>query len=55
MTSSKMDLQQDFAAGVYQSLMTGDTVSHVGFFYPTVCTVALLTFSLVQLPLPLPV
>jgi hypothetical protein len=30
--SKKIDLERDFAAGVYQSLQTGDTVSHVGIF-----------------------
>ncbi len=25
-------LQRDFAAGVYQDLLTGDTLSHVGIF-----------------------
>jgi hypothetical protein len=35
MTSSKkIELERDFAAGVYQSLSTGDTVSHVGIFEP---------------------
>jgi hypothetical protein len=38
----------DFAAGVYQSLQTGDTVSHVGIFDPALQTVAPLTFSLVK-------
>jgi hypothetical protein len=28
----KIDQLRDFAAGVYQSLSTGDTVSHVGIF-----------------------
>jgi hypothetical protein len=54
MSSSKnTDLLKDFAAGVYQSLWTVDTVSHVGIFYPALWTVAPLTFSLVQ-PLPTP-
>ncbi len=30
-SSKKTDLKRDFAAGVYQSLQTGDTVSHVVF------------------------
>ncbi len=33
-SSNKIDLLRDFAAGVYQSLQTGDTVSHVGIFDP---------------------
>ncbi len=41
-------------AGVYQSLYTGDTASHVGIYDPALWTVATLTFSLVQLPPPLP-
>ncbi len=44
MTSSKkIELERDFAAGVYQSLSTGDTVSHVGIFEPALWTVAPLT------------
>jgi hypothetical protein len=31
-SSKKFDLQSDFAAGVYQILYIGDTVSHVGVF-----------------------
>ncbi len=35
MSSSKnIDLYRDFAAGVYQCLHTGDTVSHVGIAVP---------------------
>jgi hypothetical protein len=30
----KIDLERDFAAGVCQSLETGDTFSHVGTFDP---------------------
>jgi hypothetical protein len=33
-SSKKIDLQMDFAAGVYQSLETGDTVNRVGIFDP---------------------
>ncbi len=44
----------DLAAGVYQSLSTGDTVSHVGIFDPALWTVAPVTFSLVHLS-PFPV
>jgi hypothetical protein len=33
-SSKKIDLQRDFAAGVYQSFQTGDTVGHVGIFDP---------------------
>jgi hypothetical protein len=50
-------LYWDFAAGVYQSFWTGDTVSHVVIFDPALCNVAPLTFSLVKLshaPFPLP-
>ena len=32
--SKKIDLLRDFAAGVYQSLYTGDKDNHVGVFYP---------------------
>jgi hypothetical protein len=39
----------DFAAGAYQCLKSGDTVSHDGIFDPTI---APLTFSLVQLSSP---
>ncbi len=42
-------LKRDFAARVYQSLWTGDTVSHVGIFDPVLRTVAPLPLSLVQL------
>ncbi len=31
-SSKKIDLYRDFAAGIYRSLYTGDTVSHVGVF-----------------------
>ncbi len=48
MMSSKKNWP-DFAAGVYQSLQTGDTVSQVGIFDPALWTVAPVTFSLVQL------
>ncbi len=53
MSSSKnIDLWRDFAVGVYQSLQTGDTVSYVGIFDPTMWTVnyatVFVTFSLVQ-------
>jgi len=37
------------AAGVYQSLQTGDTLSYVDIFDPALWTVAPLTFSLAQL------
>jgi hypothetical protein len=51
MTSSKkIDLSRDFAADVYQRVLTGDTVSYIGIFDPALWTVAPLTFSLVQLP-----
>jgi hypothetical protein len=33
-SSKKIYLQRDFAACVYQSLLTGDTVSRVGIFDP---------------------
>ncbi len=33
-SSKKIYLQRDFAAGVYESLLTGDTVSRVGIFDP---------------------
>jgi hypothetical protein len=33
-SSKKIDLQRDFAAGVYQSLETGDTVNRVSIFDP---------------------
>jgi hypothetical protein len=33
-SSKKIDLSGDFAAGVSQSFLTGDTVSHVGIFDP---------------------
>jgi hypothetical protein len=36
-------MQRDFAAGVYQSLKTGETVSHVGIFDPALWTVAPIT------------
>jgi hypothetical protein len=39
--SKKIDLKRDFAAGVYQSLKTDDTVSHVVIFDPALLTVAL--------------
>ncbi len=48
----KIDLKRDFAAGVYQSSCTGDTVRHVCFFDPALWTVAPLTFSLVHLSPP---
>jgi hypothetical protein len=34
LSSKNIDLERDFAAGVYKSLWTGDTVSHVGIFDP---------------------
>ncbi len=37
---------------INQSLLTGDTISHVGIFDPALWTVAPLTFSLVQLSSP---
>jgi len=41
MSSSKtIVLQWDFAAGVYQSLWTRDTVSHVGIFDPALWIIA---------------
>jgi hypothetical protein len=40
---------RDFAAGVYQSLYTGDTVSPVGIFDPALWTVSPVPFYLVQL------
>ena len=50
MLSSKIvDLQWDFSAHVYQSLLTRDKVSHVGIFNPALWTVASITISLVQL------
>jgi hypothetical protein len=33
-SSKKIDLLEHFAAGVPQSLLTEDTVSHVGIFDP---------------------
>ncbi len=44
--------QRDFAAGVYQSLSTGDTVSHVGIFDPALwncCSSNLLSGSTLPL------
>ncbi len=32
--TKKTDLKRDFAAGVYQNLETGSTVTHVGIFDP---------------------
>ncbi len=40
-SSKKTDLYRDFAAGVHQSLQTGDTISHVGIFDPALWTVDL--------------
>jgi hypothetical protein len=56
MTSKKIDLYMDFAAGVYQSLETvvNDTVSHIDIFNQALLTVAPLTFTLVSSP-PFPV
>jgi hypothetical protein len=34
MSSEKINLYKDLAAGVYQSLQTGDTVRHVDIFDP---------------------
>ncbi len=48
-SSKKIDLLEHFAAGVPQSLLTEDTVSHVGIFDPALWTVTPLSFSLVQL------
>jgi hypothetical protein len=31
-SSKKLTCKEDFAAGVYQSLWTGDSFSHVGIF-----------------------
>jgi hypothetical protein len=55
MSSSKyIDQQRDFAAGVYASLQTGDTVGNVGIFDPALCPIAApLTFSMVHTPPPL--
>ncbi len=33
-SSNKIDLERDFAAGVYQSLQTRDTGIYVGIFDP---------------------
>ncbi len=49
----KLNCKGTLRQGVYQNLYTGEAVSHIGIFDPAVWTVALLTFSLVQLP-PLP-
>ncbi len=50
MSSKKVNVYRDFATDVYQSLLTGGTVSHVGIFDPALWTVVPpLTFSLVQL------
>jgi hypothetical protein len=51
-SSIKSDLYKDFAAGAYQSLYTGFTVSHVDIFDLALWTVAPLTFPLVQLYAP---
>jgi hypothetical protein len=48
-SSKKIDLSRDFAADVYQRLLTGGTVSYVGIFDQALWTVAPQTFSLVQL------
>ncbi len=54
-SSKKTDLERDFAVGVYQSLKTGDTVSHVGIFgISTQRTIAPLLFYLVLLSHPPP-
>ncbi len=51
MSSSKIIyLLRDLAAGIYQSLKTGDIVSFVGIFYPALWTVAILTYSLIYSP-----
>jgi hypothetical protein len=34
MSSKKLTCKRNFAAGVYQSLQTGDKVRHVGIFDP---------------------
>jgi hypothetical protein len=56
MSSSKnIDLTRDFGAGVYQSLYTGDTVSHVGIFRPSFmncCLSTLLSDSTLPPPRP---
>ncbi len=52
-SSKKIDLYRDSAAGVYTSLQTGDTVSHVGIFDP--CKLLPISPSLWLVPLPLPV
>ncbi len=44
-SSVKIYLSGDIVAGVYQSLQTGDTVSHVGIFDPALRTVNLLSGS----------
>ncbi len=49
-SSKKIDLERDFAAGVYESLWTSDAVSYVGIFDPALWTVAPLTLSLVSSP-----
>jgi hypothetical protein len=49
MSSKKIYLYRNLAAGGYQSLQTEDAVGHVGIFDSALWTVAPLTFSLVQL------
>jgi hypothetical protein len=51
-SSVKIYLSGDIVAGVYQSLQTGDTVSHVGIFDPALRTVNLLSGSTLPLPFP---
>ncbi len=46
LSSKKSWPARDLAAGVYQSLETGDNVSHVGIFDPALWTVAPITFPL---------
>ncbi len=47
-SSENIDLLRGFAAGVFQSLYTGETVSHVGIFDPALWTAAPLPFYLVN-------
>ncbi len=47
LSTKKINLYGDFAAGVYHGLQTGGTVSHAGIFDPALWTVAPVIFSLV--------
>ncbi len=53
-SSKKIGLLRDFAAGVYQSLWTGDTFSHIGIFDPVNFCLSLFLCSSTLPPSPLP-